>query len=842
MDSTSIQSSTPPLSMSTILPLLFSAFIALSICSHAADQDIILLNCGSGYTFRSQDGRKFVGDYTSEFNLSTSIKAAASEPFLSSESLYQSARLFLAKSTYTVPITDTSHRHFLRFHFYPSSYDIYNLKDAEFSVNCGPSVILHNFTLATLKQPHVIEFCIPVTVRKQLDIIFTPEANNPKSYAFINAIEIISIPDRLFGNPVILPKSNSQSIGYNISLNTALQKLYRLNVGGHTISPSDDKYGRTWVEDSKFIFGAAMGITGTNSTEIQQADDFAPSSVYATFRSMLPEPLINLNFNLSWVFSNIDANFSYLVRLHFCELQFTLSNQRKFDIYINNQTAEEAFDVIVEASGPNIPIYRDYLISVPADESATTDLWVELHPNNKSRPQYYDAILNGLEIFKLNDSSGNLSGLSPVVTEETEENSANGPVSTNSTSSNKHSTSNNKHRGYIIGIVSGSLAGAVFLLCLMILCYALKRKSKNSKGSHENADQAGGTTTTSANNSESSAFTKSYSYGSTPVAGVRSTPVAGIFCRYFSFSEIQDATNNFDDSLLLGVGGFGKVYRGEISGGTGVAIKRAKTQSLQGSHEFRNEIDLLSRLRHKNLVSLIGYCDQNSEMCLVYDYVPNGTLEKHLHGKNPGSTVLSWKQRLEICIGAAKGLDYLHSGAFQTVIHRDVKSTNILLDENLSAKVSDFGLSKTVGTSDQSHVTTDVKGSFGYMDPEYFYSLTLTKKSDVYSFGVVLFEVLCAKPAVMSTQSGEKINLSDCVLEHLRDDALEHMIDPNLVGDITSDSFQIFAEVGEKCLAGGGEERPSMADVVWHLEFSLQIHETATCQRKTTCGVISDEV
>ncbi|GLJ29891.1 hypothetical protein SUGI_0590900 [Cryptomeria japonica] len=291
--------------------------------------------------------------------------------------------------------------------------------------------------------------------------------------------ELQSIPDQLFGNPVILPTSNPQSIGYNISLNTALQKLYILNVGGHTISPSDDKYGRTWVEDSKFIFGAAMGRTGTNSTEIQQADDFAPSGVYATFRSMLPEPLINLNFNLSWVFSTIDANVSYLVRLHFCELQFTLSNQRKFDIYINNQSAEEAFDVIVEASGPNIPIYRDYLISVPADKSATTDLWVELHPNNKTRPpsERYNAILNGLEIFKLNDSSRNLAGLSPVVTEETEENSTNGPVSMNITSSNKH-------KGYIIGIVSESSAGAVLLLCLKILCFALKRKSNNSKGFH----------------------------------------------------------------------------------------------------------------------------------------------------------------------------------------------------------------------------------------------------------------------------------------------------------------------------------------------------------------------
>ncbi|GLJ37680.1 hypothetical protein SUGI_0765520 [Cryptomeria japonica] len=393
----------------------------------------------------------------------------------------------------------------------------------------------------------------------------------------------------------------------------------------------------------------------------------------------------------------------------------------------------------------------------------------------------------------------------------------------------------------MIRIVSGIIAaGVVTLPCLMILCYALKRKYKNGKGSHDKpftavACHGGGTTTTStstsAKNSESSAFKGSASYGS--------TSSASIFCRHFSFSEIQDATNNFDDSLLIGVGGFGKVYRGEIKGGNIVAVKRANPQSIQGSSEFRNEIDLLCRLRHKNLVLLIGYCDENSEMCLVYEYVPNGTLQKHIHGKDHGSLILSWKQRMKICIGAANGLDYLHSGAFETVIHRDVKSTNILLDENLGAKVSDFGLAKIMGAFDQSHVTTLVKGSFGYLDPQYFYSLALTKKSDVYSFGVVLFEVLCAKPVVMSTQSGEKINLSDYALEYLRDGPLEDMIDPNLIGDITSDSLQIFADVGNKCLAEKGDDRPSMADVVWYLEFALQLHEIATAQGETVHGVSS---
>ncbi|GLJ29892.1 hypothetical protein SUGI_0590910 [Cryptomeria japonica] len=797
----------PALSMSTILDkiLLCSAFVAFTICSYAADQDRILLNCGSSHTILSQDGREFVGDHANKFAPSTNTETAASSgPFLPSETLYKTARLFTAKSTYTVPISDTTHKHFLRFHFYTSSYNTHNLNDSVFSVNCGPYVLLRNFPAATLKQPYVImEFCIPVNKRKRLDIIFTPEANSHKSYAFINAMEIISVPNLLFVKPVILPGPNFQQSPFSIGLRTALQNMYRLNVGGQTISPSGDKYGRTWAEDSRYLIGSVMGSKVENSTEIQQADLLAPKDVYASYRSMDPSSLINLNFNLTWVFSNIDANFSYLVRLHFCELQFAAAHQRIFDIYINNQTVEQAFDVIEAASGSNHPIYRDYVIYVAADESATTDLWVVLCPNSRTAPQYYNAILNGLEIYKLNDSSGNFAGLNPVVTEEVVENSAKGPES---------SISSSKRKGHTIGTVSGSFAVAV-TPCLMGLWCALKRKNKNSKGSHDKPFSAvaghGGvstTTTTSTQNTESNASMGSYSYVS--------ISAASISCRYFSFSEIQDATNNFDDSLLLGVGGFGKVYRGEISGGIRIAVKRANPQSLQGFREFRNEIELLSRLRHKNLVYLIGYCDQNSEMCLVYDYAPKGTLAKHIHGKDQGSIILSWKQRLEICIGAAKGLDYLHCGAFQMVIHRDVKSTNILLDENLSAKVSDFGLSKTVDTFDRSHVTTVAKGSYGYMDPQYFYRSTLTKKSDVYSFGVVLFEVLCAKPAVMSTQSGKKMNLSDYALEHLRGGTVEQMIDSNLIGDITSDSLLMFAEVGKKCLAEEGDERPSMADVV----------------------------
>nr|GEY37595.1 receptor-like protein kinase FERONIA [Tanacetum cinerariifolium] len=222
-------------------------------------------------------------------------------------------------------------------------------------------------------------------------------------------------------------------------------------------------------------------------------------------------------------------------------------------------------------------------------------------------------------------------------------------------------------------------------------------------------------------------------------------------CRRFKFSEIMIATGNFDKSVVIGHGGFGKVYKGEVYNGLSLvvfAIKRLDSMSSQGAAEFWAEVKLLSKLRHCNLVSLIGYCCYRKEMIVVYEYMPNGTLEGHLHKLG---TPLSWVQRLKICIGAGRGLHYLHTGTGIEVgvIHRDVKSSNILLDENWAAKISDFGLSR-ISTINRggSYVNTLVKGTFGYLDPDYFYTGRLTRKSDVYAFGVVLLEVLCRKRAV----------------------------------------------------------------------------------------------
>ncbi|PRQ48087.1 putative protein kinase RLK-Pelle-CrRLK1L-1 family [Rosa chinensis] len=294
-----------------------------------------------------------------------------------------------------------------------------------------------------------------------------------------------------------------------------------------------------------------------------------------------------------------------------------------------------------------------------------------------------------------------------------------------------------------------------------------------------------------------------------------------------SFAQIRSATNNFDPKMQIGVGGFGYVYKGTLSNGTKVAVKRCKQEgqrSGQGLPEFETEIIVLSKIRHRHLVSLIGYCDEGSEMILVYEFMEKGTLRDHLYESDVPR--MSWKQRLEICIGSATGLDYLHKGAAGGIIHRDVKSTNILLDENLVAKVADFGLSRS-GPLDETHVSTVVKGTIGYLDPEYMMSQQLTEKSDVYSFGVVLLEVLCGRPAIDITLPREKVNLAEWVVLCKKEGLLEEVIDVSLKGHIDPSSLRHFIETAEKCLQHDSSDRPTMAEVLWDLDYTLKLHQTA---------------
>ncbi|KAH9301397.1 hypothetical protein KI387_012980 [Taxus chinensis] len=809
----------------------FALFLALLSCRWATASAqsntsfisvvSILMNCGANENNDDADGRSWVGDQDSKYAPSKAIfpsyTASSQDPSLPSAIPYMTARVFTSSATYSFPVS--SGRYWLRLHFYPSNYGKFQRSDAIFTVTADSYTLLHNFstsqTADALTQAYLIrEFSVNVT-DNSLNVTFSPDRK--AGYAFVNGIEVVSMPNLFTGTP---PLVGADSL-YTIGSSTVLQTMFRLNVGGQAIQPlQDSNLSRTWYDDTPYIYGAAFGITNDNgSSNLQYTSSdpvyVAPPDVYTTFRSMTPNSSVNAIFNLTWVF-NVDSNFTYLVRLHFCEWIYNLPNQRVFNIYVNNLMAEEGFDVIGTGADLGNPIYRDYAFYVPS-QKGDSSLYVALHPDTTANPppQFYDAILNGLELFKLNDSVGNLAGPNPVATLPLD---TQGPDSdTNPLPSGSHNSSN---KVPVIGGVTGGVA--VLGLILALFCFARRRRGSSSGGDKPSGWlplplYGGNSHTMGSKVSTASGKSGTGSY-------VSSAPSS--FCRHFTFAEIQEATKNFDESRILGVGGFGKVYEGEVDGGTKVAVKRGNPLAEQGIHEFQTEIEMLSKLRHRHLVSLIGYCEENCEMILVYDYMAKGPLRGHIYG-NSNLTPLSWKQRLEICIGAARGLHYLHTGAAQTIIHRDVKTTNILIDENLVAKVSDFGLSKTGPTLDHTHVSTVVKGSFGYLDPEYYRRQQLTEKSDVYSFGVVLFEVLCARPAINPSLPREQVSIAEWALHYQRKGMLEQIIDPHLKGKINPESLKKYGEAAEKCLAEQGIDRPAMGDVLWNLEFALQLQETA---------------
>ncbi|KAJ9554636.1 hypothetical protein OSB04_018681 [Centaurea solstitialis] len=306
-------------------------------------------------------------------------------------------------------------------------------------------------------------------------------------------------------------------------------------------------------------------------------------------------------------------------------------------------------------------------------------------------------------------------------------------------------------------------------------------------------------------------------------------------CRRFSLAEIKLATDDFNDAYVIGKGGFGKVYKGRVDfgGGIDVAIKRLNINSNQGETEFWAEIEMLSKLRHSHIVSLIGYHEESGkqEMILVYEYLPNGSLEDHLHKRRAHGDNLSpltWIQRLCICIDAARGLDYLHTGTGVEcrVIHLDVKSSNILLDKNWAGKIADFGLSRT-GPAHQSSTTNvytnQIKGTFGYMDAQYFATHRLTRKSDVYAFGVVLFEVLCGRPALDFTLDEKQYSLAVWASHCVEEGTIHQFVDPCLRGEVSNHCVKKFAHVANKCLLWNAKDRPTMTEVVAQLELLLAL-------------------
>ncbi|CAI9304036.1 unnamed protein product [Lactuca saligna] len=781
--------------MSILLFLLFSgtittvsAFIATAPAKSDSftPPDNYLIDCGSSSQTTLPDRRIFSSDSTS----SQYLQYKGREISVADQSadvplpIYKSAKVFDAEATYSFRVTKTGW-HWVRLHFFPiiGTNNEFKLQETKFTVVAADAlVLLHRYTP---KELEMHEYLMNVT-SERIDLRFCGKKESP---AFVNAIEVVSAPDM-----VITDTSDALfPVGKKIHGMTrySYRKIYRLNVGGPTITPGNDTLGRTWNSDEKFLKppSAAKNISlAPNVVTYLEGGSplIAPPTVYASAMEMGTSNTIAPNFNVTWQF-DLDKSYPYLIRLHFADIVSKTLNELYFNVYVGGKIAVSALDLSSITNGLAVAYYHDVFVEPPM---VSNPFFIQVGPLNEPMGTK-NAILNGLEILRINNSVNSLDGEFGA-----DGRSATGPG-----------------RGTVAAVGFAMMFGAFAGLGAMAVKWQKRPQDwqkKNSFSSWLLPVHAGDASFLSSSKN---------SLGSKKSAFYSSTQGLG---RYLSFAELQDATKNWDSNSVIGIGGFGNVYLGILEDGTKVAVKRGNPQSEQGINEFQTELQMLSKLRHRHLVSLIGYCDENAEMILVYEFMEHGPLRDHLYGK--GLPVVSWKQRLEICIGAARGLHYLHTGSATAIIHRDVKTTNILLDENFTAKMADFGLSKDVGMG-EAHVSTAVKGSFGYLDPEYFRKQQLTDKSDVYSFGVVLLEVLCARSAIDPSLPREQVNLAEWAMQWKRKGLLDKIIDPNLVGKINPESMNKFAEAAEKCLAEYGVDRPTMGDVLWNLEYALQLQD-----------------
>ncbi|KAL6897785.1 hypothetical protein ACP4OV_006744 [Aristida adscensionis] len=762
----------------------------LGVCSaDFTPADSYLINCGS--TADTTVGQRvFAADNSQAAILTSSSSVAARAPLnsvsgLTNFMLYQTARIFAVPSSYSLKIKSHG-RHFVRLHFFPFKYQSYDLATASFKVSTQDAVLLNNFTApgaGASPAPVVKEYSLNIT-RDMLILTFVPLGSSAP-LAFVNAVEVVSVPDNLITDSVQTVNPVGQFLGMSMQ---PLETFYRINVGGAKVTADNDTLWRTWETDERVFSNSTVTQVRSfpgrlNYQKGLATPEDAPDSVYKTVRRLVAQNNTGSVSNMTWQFS-VDGRSSYLIRFHFCDIVSQAAYQLYFDVYVDSYSVMDDLDLSTQSSGSLAVPYLLDVVLPSSDPSGNLSVSIGASSMKIAAP---DGILNGLEIMKMNISTGSIAVVKPPSVAK-------------------------QHLAVILGTVLGGVAAVIIGIVLCVLC---KRKKKSQPPSSTGRPSSSWTPLNGLSFLTSGSRTTSRT---TLTSGTTSDTSYRI-----PFVVLQEATNRFDEQMVIGVGGFGKVYKAVMQDGSKVAVKRGNQKSHQGLREFRTEIELLSGLRHRHLVSLIGYCDERNEMILVYEYMEKGTLKSHLYGGD--MPPLSWKKRLEICIGAARGLHYLHTGFAKSIIHRDVKSANILLDENLLAKVSDFGLSKVGPEFDQTHVSTAVKGSFGYLDPEYFRRQKLTDKSDVYSFGVVLLEVICARPVIDPTLPREMINLAEWAIKWQKRGELDQIVDQRITGAIRPEALRKYGETVEKCLAEYGVDRPTMGDVLWNLEFVLQLQE-----------------
>ncbi|KAK6154996.1 hypothetical protein DH2020_009244 [Rehmannia glutinosa] len=706
----------------------------------------ISINCGSFGTSAASNGREWMGDVLPKYSSLLQIEGSSTtstviHKLISADPVpHKTARISHTQFSYAFQVNPG--QKILRLHFNPSPYKGFKGFKDLFTVEAGPFTLLSNFSASLTADALGVksfskEFCLNIQKNEQFNVTFSPESSQSQdTYAFINGIEIISVPASLsyfHGGDIGVQEVGKKSLVY-VDQHTALEMIHRLNIKESSVLSSGD------FDDTFPIWALRKADKGKNN---------------------------------NWKIP-VDVGFRYMIRIHFTEIGLNIAGTGDvmFKVLINDMIAQTNIDMVRERDENSIPRYRDYMVMLRGQrKEGKRDLLISLHS--------YDDLIGGhglfagIEVFKLSNPDNSLASPNPM------------PLARDSPS----------HTIQILLLILGHRNAfatiAITIISLVnIIVHKLREYWEANNAEEENKPSA------------------------------RSQRL----CRRFSLAEIQLATRNFSVALLIGRGGFGKVYKGLIDRGQkAVAVKRLRSNSNQGAHEFLMEIETLSELRHVNLVSLIGYCNEHREMILVYDYMAGGTLADQIYKlprESNNCPPLRWKQRLNICIGAGRGLDYLHTG--HGVIHRDVKTSNILLDDNFIAKVSDFGLAKHENRSKiQSHVSTRVKGTNGYLDPHYLQTSKLTRKTDTYAFGVVLLVVLCGRPALDFGIAEDEQILSKWARGKIIEGEIDHIIDLIMRDEISPDSLETFVEVTQRCLHDEPKNRPTMSEVVRQLEIAL---------------------
>ncbi|KAL9309383.1 putative transferase, protein kinase RLK-Pelle-LRR-I-1 family [Arabidopsis thaliana] len=341
--------------------------------------------------------------------------------------------------------------------------------------------------------------------------------------------------------------------------------------------------------------------------------------------------------------------------------------------------------------------------------------------------------------------------------------------------------------------IAASVAGVIVLLVILAIFFVVRGK----KGKSTNAPRPPPSVTSA------SGIVKSETRSSNPSIMTKD--------RRITYPQVLKMTNNFE--RVLGKGGFGTVYHGNLEDAQ-VAVKMLSHSSAQGYKEFKAEVELLLRVHHRHLVGLVGYCDDGDNLALIYEYMANGDLRENMSGKT-GGNVLTWENRMQIAVEAAQGLEYLHDGCTPPMVHRDVKTTNILLNERCGAKLADFGLSRSFPIDGECHVSTVVAGTPGYLDPEYYRTNWLSEKSDVYSFGVVLLEIVTNQPVIDKTR--ERPHINEWVALMLTKGDIKSIVDPKLMEDYDTNGAWKIVELALSCVNPSSNRRPTMAHVVTEL-------------------------